>query len=289
MRPPAILCLILFLFVRVTGAQTALGLTDLKPVNMEAAVAKENGVVVELEVAEGQEVKAGEIIAKLDHDKQLHDWKVATVRADDKSATRIAMGEIKKDQADLDNVKSRNRRSWADDTAVQKAEGELEVSKGKLEQAEMFAELAKLGLELAEKMLDNRYIRSPMAGNVISVVKGPGDKAAAGDTVVVVGDLSEIQADIPIDPKGGPLEIGRMLPVRNGGRITQIGRVVDVLPKPGSKTNEKMARVVFSNISTATTLDALNYEVLLPPADSEDDEKKKEEESEEAPSSKKGR
>lgn len=118
-------------------------LTGLQPAEVHHLRSKDTGPIVTLRAPVGTEVKEGEVLLELEHARQLHAYKVTALRAKDKSSIRIAQGEVKKDQASLDELRQRARRRLATPEQVTRAEGNLETSQGKLERARLQNEIGR--------------------------------------------------------------------------------------------------------------------------------------------------
>jgi multidrug efflux pump subunit AcrA (membrane-fusion protein) len=247
-------------------AQNFFALKEVQPATMETLRAREGGVLDSIEVAIGDEVTPKQILARLDHDKQLHTYNAAKLRADNRGQLEIAEGDLMEKSAGLEEMRDRFRRRQVSDNQVQQSEGQAKTSRGKLEQAKMFVELAKLELLQAEKALEKRFFRATIQGTVIDISRAKGEKAAEGDIVVTVADLSELSSGIPMTKESAAaLSTNTSLPVRIPGlNATRIARVESISDIKGSKSGEQMVRVVFSNPTPHQMLKNQVCEVLLP-------------------------
>ncbi|MCK9245993.1 MAG: efflux RND transporter periplasmic adaptor subunit [Anaerolineaceae bacterium] len=87
-------------------------------------------------------------------------------------------------QIDLQN---RNEDLWqADLAALKNGPDAVEVEK------------LELQLRLAEKQLENQYIRAPFAGTVLSLNQDPGDQVTPGTVAAQVADMGELYVEVPI-------------------------------------------------------------------------------------------
>lgn len=248
------------------SAQNLFTLKDIKPATMETLRAREGGVVDSIEVAIGDEVTPNQILARLDHDKQLHTYNTTKLKAENKGQLEIAEGDLMEKSAGLEEMRDRFRRRQVSENQVQQSEGQAKTSRGKLEQAKMFAELAKLEFLQAEKALEKRFFRSTIRGTVIDIAREKGQKAAEGDIVVTVADLSEMSSEIPMTKESlAALSTNTSLPVRIPGlNATRVARIESISEIKGSKSGEQMVRVVFSNPTPHQMLKNQACEILLP-------------------------
>lgn len=247
-------------------AQNFVPLKEVQPATMDTLRAKEGGVLDSVDVSIGDQVMPNQILAKLDHDKQLHTYNTAKLKAENKGQLEIAEGDLMEKTAGLTEMRERFRRRQVSQNQVQQSEGQAKASKGKLEQAKMFVELAKLEFLQAEKALEKRFFRSTIQGTVIDVAKTKGEKAAEGELVVTVADLTELSSNIPMTAESAAsLGSTTSMPVRiPGTNITRIARIDSVIPIKGSKTGEQMVRVVFGNPTPHKYVRNQVCEILLP-------------------------
>lgn len=250
-----------------TWGQMAHAMDTLKPQNVETQTARDSGFLDVVDVKIGDEVVAGQLLMKLDHERQLHAYNVAKLRAENRSGIEIAEGELREKYAVLDDVKIRFRKRQASDGQLEQAQAQAQVANGKLSQAKLALELAKLEFELAEKLLENRYVRSPINGTVVDITKRRGDKVNQGDIVVTVADMTTISAELPVTLDSAKnLAVGDTIPVRLAGtQLIRNARVEAISPLAHSQSGEKVVRVVFDNMRPQDALSNLNIEALLPP------------------------
>lgn len=247
-------------------AQNLFAAKEVQPSTMETLRAKENGVLDSVEVAIGDDVTPNQILARLDHDKQLHAYNMAKLKAENRGALEIAEGDLMEKTAGLSEMRERFRRRQVSQNQVQQSEGQAKSSKGKLEQAKLFVELAKLEFLQTEKALEKRFFRTTIKGTVIDIARVKGEKAGEGDLVVTVADLSEMSTNIPMTRESAAaLSTNTSMPIRIPGlNATRVGRVESISDIKGSKNGEQMVRVVFSNPTPHQVLKNQVCEILLP-------------------------
>lgn len=247
-------------------AQNVFALKNITPATLENLRAKEGGIIDSIEVAIGDEVTPNQILARLDHDRQLHLYNTTKLRHENRGQLEIAEGDLMEKSAGLEEMRDRFRRRQVSENQVQQSEGQAKTSRGKLEQAKMFGELAKLEFLQAEKALEKRFFRSSIHGTVIDIARVKGQKAAEGDIVVTVADLSEMSSEIPMTKESlSALSTNTSLPVRIPGlNATRVARIESITEIKDSKSGEQMVRVVFSNPTPHQMLKNQICEILLP-------------------------
>lgn len=247
-------------------AQVNFLLGDLKPATIGYGYCREAGQIESWEVKVGEQVKAGQLLVKLDHARQLHAYEVAKLKAESDAQLQSIMGELKQKQAMLADIQYRHRRRLVSEHQLRVAEGEVDVIHAKLAQAHLNKKVGQLDFELAERLLEMRFVRSPIAGMVTSMSKAPGERAAAGDILVVVSDLSQLTAELPLTGQAlETLKTGDGIPLRAAGSgAAQLARVISVDPVQGAKQGEKVLKVVFNNAWPTQALGDQKYELQMP-------------------------
>lgn len=267
MSRPAFLVLIVHLGLVAPGrGEVAVPLTDVKPHTIQMHRAQEAGLLETLAVKPGDRVEEGQVLARLEHERQLHAYNVAKVKADNQGGLMVAQGELQEKTAAFEEMQARYRKRQVSAAQVSKSQGEAKAAGGRYELARMNDELADLELALAEKMLERRFIRCRMKGTVLEVAKAPGDRVAEGDVVVTVADLNWITAVIPVTRESAAaLANSAFLPIRfAGSTATRAAQIVGVTPMPNGSKGEQMVRLAFMNPDPLALLDPKAFQVVLP-------------------------
>jgi HlyD family secretion protein len=178
------------------------------------------GRVVEVPVREGQRVRAGQLVARLD-------------------STEQALA-VQRERARLEKAR-------ADYRARLLGEGELGLTEEELEERRRQARVqsgvaeAEVALEEARLELRKTRIRAPYAGRVANLAVSEGARLSPGDSVAIVLDLSQVEVDVEVlQTRVTHLEPGRRARVRFTalpgesfpGRVVTLNPMVD----PGRET-----------------------------------------------------
>jgi multidrug efflux pump subunit AcrA (membrane-fusion protein) len=265
-RLPGVLIFALLTVVTDGWSQVSFALSDVKPHVLQMHRAREAGVMDSVEVRIGDSVGEGQILARLEHDRQLHAYHVAKAKAENKGGLTIAEGELQEKNAALEEMNMKYRRRQVSAAQVSQSQGQAKAAQGRLEQAKMNAELAELELALAEKLLERRFIRCTFKGTVVEIARNPGDRTAEGDVVVTVADLSWMTAVIPMTKESAAALAGNAaFPVKMAGSsVTRMAQVVGVTPMPHGTKGEQMVQIAFANSDPFFLFKQKAYEVLLP-------------------------
>jgi multidrug efflux pump subunit AcrA (membrane-fusion protein) len=262
-------CAILWLGCAALGlAQTSAkevrhALKKVEPAQVVHLHGKSGGTLEGVQVKVGDVVKPEQTLGFLDYGRELHAYRVAKIRADNKGPVRSAEGELKKNHANLEDVRTRHRRRLASDSELLRSEADVQVAEGKLEQAKAQQEIYRLEVELADKALEDRFFKSPIAGTVMAVAKAPGEAVRSGDLVFTVADLTRLATTLLLPAEAlDKLKAGGYLPVQLAGtNILRLGQIESLSP---AENGLHAARIVFPNLAPNRPSEEADYEVRLP-------------------------
>jgi len=194
-----------------------------------------DGHVTDIEFEEGQEVREGQVLVRLDQNK---------LRAQ-ANAARAAVKRARTTATNLERRLARNDSLLATGAISDQAYDDLQAE---YESAEAALEEAEANLELAEQRLEDATIRAPFDGRVGAREFHSGDYVQIGQTLftVVDDDPLEVQFSVP-ERYLGRLEVGSpvRITVRSDPGNPVTGRVTFVSPyvDPSTRTVELKARV----------------------------------------------
>ncbi|MCE9556493.1 MAG: HlyD family efflux transporter periplasmic adaptor subunit [Planctomycetes bacterium] len=214
--------------------------------------AQEAGVLAELKVAEGTEVRAGDLLAKIDDrraeiDKRLAADQYASARekADNDINFRYATAAADVAEAAYQAALDANRRvaNSVASSEVRKLKLEhrravLQIEQSRLERSTMGheAQEAAAKLEAADDNLRRRKITSPLDGVVVDVRRHVGEWVQPGDVVLHVVRLDRLRVEGFIKAADAPSS-------RIRGRDVTV--TVELAGKAGKERHEVTGKVVF--------------------------------------------
>ncbi|MFK7819549.1 MAG: efflux RND transporter periplasmic adaptor subunit [Planctomycetaceae bacterium] len=210
------------------------GLTE--PFRTIELAAPETGLILEINVEEGNRVREGQILARLDDLVLQASLAVAKAQKD-------ATGQLKTAQAELRLRASRYKKlanlldkGHATPEEVTLAESEKEVAEAKLTQAKEALRVKELEYERTLAQVERRLVRSPVAGIVTNVYRQPYEFVSYTEPVVMtVVQLDPIVAVFTFYPRDtAELRIGQKVGVNLAsnehpavGTISYISPVLD--------------------------------------------------------------
>lgn len=209
------------------------------------------GRVVELNVEEGEDVEAGEVLLRIDPTQ----YQAQVAR--NEGALRGAQARVMEQQAnvvraqrDYDRILALSRRDSLLVSAqqVQDAESALQVAKAQLQSLEFGVAQSQAALQEAQEFLQKTVIRAPISGRVtrLNIELGEtvivGTMNNPGSLLLTVSDLSVVEAVMEVDETDVPLislgdsavvELDAFSDRQFAGRVTEIGNSAIVPPASG--------------------------------------------------------
>jgi RND family efflux transporter MFP subunit len=180
--------------VKVQAKDMVLGLPvsgTLKASQSAMVKARMVGELMDLTVREGDQVKAGQVIARIDPTEYQARERQAKQQAD------AAWAQVEIAQKQFDNNKALMEQGFISQTALQNAMASLNGAK-----ATHMAAMA--ALDVTRKAMDDTTVRSPISGQVAQRLAQSGERMALDGRIVEVVNLSqlEIEAALPAADAG---------------------------------------------------------------------------------------
>lgn len=171
--------------VRVKALELVQGLAisgPLKAVNTAFVKARVAGELQGLTVREGDVVKSGQVIARVDSTE----FQARVRQAQQQAQSAKAQVEIAKRSFD-------NNRSLVDQGFISKTA--LDSSIATLSSAEANYQAARAGADVASKSLDDTVLRAPISGLIAQRLAQPGERVAIDARIVEIVDLSRLELE----------------------------------------------------------------------------------------------
>ena len=155
---------------------------SLKAVNSAFIKARVPGELQGLSVREGDTVKAGQVIARIDASEYALRVRQAKEQAD------AAKAQVSTAQRQYDNNQALVAQGFISRTA-------LDTSLASLNAARSTYQAALAGAEVAAKSVEDTVLRSPIDGQVAQRLAQPGERVGTDSKIVEVVDLSRLELE----------------------------------------------------------------------------------------------
>jgi RND family efflux transporter MFP subunit len=184
----------------------------------QAAVAsKITGKMVELDIEEGDRIKAGQVIARLD-DTNIRASLNAVRAQQDYAKAGLAETQVNLANAERDYARQKSllNGKFVSQAAVDNSQTTMEALRAQLATQRVNVEVAERNVQLAERNLDDTIVRAPFAGVVIAKSAQVGEivsplSAGGGFTRTGIGtivDMDSLEVEVDVNEA----YIGRVQP-----------------------------------------------------------------------------
>jgi membrane fusion protein, multidrug efflux system len=158
---------------------------SLRAVNQATVKAKGAGEVREVLVREGEAVKAGQVLVKMD----TSDYQARLDQA--KGALQAARGQLEIAAKSRDNNKALLDKGFISKTAFDNAASQYDIARANVESA-------RGALDVAQKALADTVIRAPISGLISSRTVEPGEKVPVDFHLLDVVDLRQMEMEAAV-------------------------------------------------------------------------------------------
>ncbi len=219
--------------VTVENHELAQGLPisgSLKAVNSAFVKARVGGELQALTVREGDVVKAGQLIARVDPTEYAARARQAQEQAD------AARTQIDIAQRQYDNNKALVDQGFISRTA-------LDTSQNTLTAAKATYKAALAAAEVARKSLDDAVLRAPISGVIAQRLAQPGERVSVDAKIVEIVDLSRLELEATLSAADSvAVRVGQqaLLRIEGGDRPVQ-ARVVRINPSAQAGSRSVLA------------------------------------------------
>ncbi|WP_316014998.1 efflux RND transporter periplasmic adaptor subunit [Roseobacter sp. HKCCA0434] len=159
------------------------------------------GLLAEVPVARGQEVRQGEVLARLTSDFEEATLGLLQVRSESEAALEAQRARLELVQGRYDRTQELMSRGVATQDQMAEVEAELATATSLVAQAELEREVALRELDRARAALDQRVIRAPLDGLVFERRLTAGEYLTSDGYVASLVQLDplHVEAFLPVD------------------------------------------------------------------------------------------
>ena len=216
---------------------------SLKAVNSAFVKARVAGELQGLTVREGDFVKAGQVLARIDASEYQSRVRQAQEQAD------AARAQIDIVQRQFDNNKALVDQGFISKTA-------LDTSLANLNAAQSTHKAALAAVDVAKKSLDDTVLRAPLSGQVAQRLAQPGERVGIDARVLEVVDLSRLELEASLSAADAlAVRPGQSAVLQiEGGTQTVNARVARINPSAQGGSRSVLVYLAVDNSSNITGL-----------------------------------
>ena len=209
---------------------------SLKAVNWAVIKARVAGELQALSVREGDFVKAGQVIARIDAGEYQSRVRQAGEQAES------ARAQVNVAQRQYDNNKALVDQGFISKTA-------LDTSLANLNAAQSTYQAALAGAEVAAKAVQDTVLKSPIAGQVAQRLSQPGERVGIDAKIVEVVDLSRLELEASLGAQEAmDVRVGQSARLRiEGSRQIVSAKVVRINPSAQSGSRGVLVYLALDN------------------------------------------
>jgi len=230
---------------------SANGIIEATEVDLSSKIA---GRIREIRVREGDDVKMGQILVRLEDDdlKALVKQYEASLQA---AEANVEETKAKVEEASQDLMRKRNlfREGLLSKAALDDAEMRYQVNSAQYGQAKAQVEQAKALLATARLKLEDSVIQSPIAGRVLHKNFEEGEFVSPGERILTLADLEHLWVRVYVpEEEVGRVHYGQKADVAVDsfpgvifqGQVGEIGTKAEFTPK-NVQTKRERVNLVF--------------------------------------------
>ena len=160
---------------------------SVKAVNFAVIKARVAGEVKDILVREGDSVKAGQVLARIDPTEVQRRW----LQAQEQSLAAKAQMDIAQRQWD-------NNKALVEQGFISKAA--MDNSLASYQGAVASYKAAMAGADVAQKSLDDATLRAPFAGVIAARTAQVGERIGVDGKLLELVDLNQLEVEVPLSP-----------------------------------------------------------------------------------------
>lgn len=203
---------------------------NLKALNTVVVKARVAGEILELNGREGDSVKAGQVVARIDPTEYQRRLRQAEQQAD-----------AAKTQIDIAKRQYDNNKALVDQGFISKTT--LDTSYATLAGAEATYNAALAGADVARKTLEDAVLRAPISGQVAARLAQPGERASIDARLLDIVDLGSLELEATLSPADSvDVRVGQEAWLNMEGRSEPIKAMVKRI-NPNVQSNSRSVLV----------------------------------------------
>lgn len=209
---------------------------SLRAVNTAIIKARVAGELQGLTVREGDFVKAGQVIARIDAAEYLA-----------RTRQLREQGESAKAQVDVVQRQYDNNKALVDQGFISKTA--LDTSLANLNAAQATFKAAQAATEVARKSVDDTVLKAPISGQVSQRLAQPGERVGIDTRIIELVDLSRLELEATLSAAdSGQIRVGQVAALQvEGGTQTVAALVARINPSAQAGSRSVLAYLSIDN------------------------------------------
>lgn len=214
--------------IGLTAVQQVSG--PIKAINSAVVKARVPGELMGLTVREGDYVKAGQVLARID-----------ATEAQGRLRQALQQAESAKGQVDIARRSYENNRSLVEQGFISKTA--LDTSSASLASAEANYRAAQAAADVLAKTLEDTVLKAPISGQISQRLAQPGERVAIDARIVEIVDLSALEVEVSLSASDSlAVKPGQTAQLRVDGATQSFSaRVVRVNPSAAAANRSVLA------------------------------------------------
>jgi RND family efflux transporter MFP subunit len=211
---------------------------SIKAVNSAYVKARVPGELMELTLREGDAVRAGQVIARIDRIEGQARLQQAQQQADAAKA-----------QIDIAERQYNNNKALVDQGFISKSA--LDTSQNNLAAAQSTHKAALAAVDLARKGLEDTVLRAPITGVVAQRLAQPGERVAVDGKILEIVDLSRLELEATLSAADSvALRVGQQASLQVEGSARPVtARVARINPSAQAGSRSVLAYLAVDDTS----------------------------------------
>jgi len=156
------------------------------------------GRVAKVHVKEGDEVKVGQELMRLDDEAEVAKLQQLKAQAEDSTRVRAAEAELDQRRVDLKKTRWAFDRGAATELEVEHAKLDVTISELRLQLSQFQQKQDQRAYQEAEIQLSRMRLKSPIDGRVERLLVEPGESADALEKIAQVVKINPLWIDVPV-------------------------------------------------------------------------------------------
>ncbi len=208
-----VLCSSVFIFLLFSYSSLSANIQEIEAITKPSADIElsfmQAGKIMEISAKEGENVKAGELLARQEDEIELIQFDVLSAKAKNTTPIELAVTELTQKQKDLKKMKLALKDGAVTDWEMEHAALAVDTALLSVKLAEFEHDQDLFEQKTIEEILNRLHLYSPINGVVEEIRAEVGESLQALKAIIRVVNIETVQVDVPV-----PLSVAKKLSVQ---------------------------------------------------------------------------